>query len=146
MKPLDATVTHQLSYSPEEIFDAWLDPRLVAQFMFGPRLRDEKVLSIHNDPKVGGHFSYLVERGGRNINHVGEYLSVERPRHLEFTWSTDVDPTGSRVILDFVKTPSGTEVTLTHQIHPDWVDFVDKARQAWSKIIQVLAEVLAPRH
>ncbi len=146
MKLLDATVTHRLSSSPEEIFDAWLDPRLIAQFMFGPRLRDERVIQLENEPRVGGRFSYRVHRGGREINHVGEYLALERPHHLEFTWSTDVDPTGSRVIVDFVQIKSGTEVTLTHQIHPDWADFVDKVRQAWSKMINVLAEILAPKH
>ncbi len=146
MKPLQATVTHQLPCAPDEAFDAFLDPGKISQFMFGPRLRDETVIHIKNDPRVGGKFSFLVERGGHEIDHVGEYLEIEKPTHLEFTWGTRQDATSSRVIIDFVKNQSGTEVTLTHEIHPDWADFVDKAKQAWSKMINLLAEIQAPRH
>lgn len=146
MDSVNATVTHQLSVTPEQAFNAFLDPKIISKFMFGPRIRDEKIIHIKTDPRVGGKFSFLVRRGGHEIDHIGEYLEIEKPLHLAFTWSTDRDTAKSRVIVDFVKNKSGTEVTLTHEIQLEWAEFVDKAKQAWSKMISVLGEVLGPKH
>lgn len=146
MKPLQATVTHLLPCTPEQAFEAFLDPMMIGQFMFGPLLRDEEVIHIEVDARVGGHFSFLVLRGGIEVDHIGEYLEIEPPQHLEFTWGTRQDKSHSRVIVDFIEQKNGTEVTLTHEIAPEWAEFVDKAKQAWSKMIQVLADLQAPRH
>jgi uncharacterized protein YndB with AHSA1/START domain len=47
-------VEHRFSVSPERVFDAWLDPVWIGRFMFGAHLRDEQVVSLENDPRVGG--------------------------------------------------------------------------------------------
>lgn len=39
------------------------------------------------DASAGGRFSFLVLRGGEEIDHVGEYIALERPRRLAFTWA-----------------------------------------------------------
>ena len=39
---------------PQRVYDAILDPAMIARFMFGPLLREEEILHIHNEPKVGG--------------------------------------------------------------------------------------------
>ena len=48
---------------PQRVYDAILDPAMIARFMFGPLLREEEILHIRNDPKVGGRFSFKVRRG-----------------------------------------------------------------------------------
>lgn len=55
----------------EEIFAAFLDKELIGQWMFGPLLREEEVLRITLDGRVGGAFSFLVRRKDQEIDHVG---------------------------------------------------------------------------
>ncbi len=80
------SVTRHFDASPERVFDAWLDPELIGKWMFGPALREEEVLRIVADARVGGSFSFLVRRQGQEIDHVGKYREIDRPRRLVFTW------------------------------------------------------------
>src|SRR2546422_4474208 len=61
-------VTHRYNASPERVFDAWLDPKLIDGWMFGPSQRDEEVRRVTVDPRVGGSFSFLVRREGHEID------------------------------------------------------------------------------
>src|SRR5436190_8334429 len=79
-------VRQVIQASAENVFDAWLDPRLIGEWMFGPRLREEEILHIHVDPQVGGKFSFLVRRDNKELDHVGIYLEIDRPYRLSFTW------------------------------------------------------------
>ncbi len=65
-------VTRRFTASAERVFDAWLDTALLGMWMFGPPLRDEEVLRLTLEPRVGGSFSFLVRRQGQEIDHVGE--------------------------------------------------------------------------
>ena len=80
-------VTHDYTASAERVFDAWLDPKMLAKFAFGPQLRDEEIVHLKVDARVGGRFSFLVRRQGAEIDHVGQYFDLERPRRLSFSWS-----------------------------------------------------------
>ncbi|MDP3492268.1 MAG: SRPBCC domain-containing protein, partial [Hyphomonadaceae bacterium] len=66
-----AVAVQQFKVPPQRVYDTILDPAMIARFMFGPLLREEQILHIRNDPKVGGEFSYKVRRGTDEIDHVG---------------------------------------------------------------------------
>lgn len=127
--------------SAERVFDAWLDPQMIGKWMFGPALREEEVLRIAVDARQGGAFSFLVRRNGAEIDHVGEYLEMDRPRRLVFTWGIKSVATtdSSRVTIEIVPRGTGCELTLTHELHPDWVDYADRTQAGWTKMIGVLA-------
>lgn len=136
-------VTRRFRPSPERVFDAWLDSEMIGGWMFGPALRDEEVVRIYLDARVGGSFSFVVRRQGQEINHVGEYLEIERPRRLAFTWGVPQDsPDVSHVIIDIVPLGKGSELTLTHELHPDWADYASRTEDAWIKMLDSLAETL----
>lgn len=142
--PVTVTVKHRFAASPEQVFDAWLDPKLVAQWMFGPSVRDEKVLRISIDPRVGGLFSFLVLRQGQEIDHVGEYLAIERPRRLAFTWAVEKrTPDDTRVFLDFIPVGDGCEVVLRHE--KVWADFETRTAQGWTSMLDAVARMLPAR-
>lgn len=140
---VNVRVTRQFSVSPEKVFDAWLDPEMIGKWMFGPDLRDEEVLRISLDPRVGGSFSFVVRRQGQEIDHVGEYLKMDRPRRLVFTWGVADVEGSSRVMIDIVPLKNGSELTLTHELHSDWADFAGRTKDAWTKMLDVLAEKLS---
>jgi uncharacterized protein YndB with AHSA1/START domain len=138
---IKVTVVHCFKAAPERVFDAWLSPDLVGQWMFGAKLRDEEILRIAVDGRVGGSFSFLVRRQGEEIDHVGKYLEIDRPRRLVFTWGIG-EGDSSRVVIDIVPVGTGCELTLTHELHPDWADYAARTEAGWTKMLGVLDEVL----
>lgn len=135
-------VNRRFRASPDRVFDAWLDPSMIGRWMFGPAVRDEEVVGITLDPRVGGSFSFVVRRDGQQIDHVGNYLEIDRPRRLSFTWGTaDTLPDTSRVTIDIVSLGESCELTLTHEMHPDWLDFVSRTEAGWAKMLDTLAAI-----
>jgi uncharacterized protein YndB with AHSA1/START domain len=139
--PSQVRVTRHFDATPDRVFDAWLNPELIGAWMFGPAVREEEVVRITNDPRVGGSFSFVVRRQGEEINHVGEYLEIQRPWRLVFTWGID-EAGGSRVVIDIIVQDAGCELTLTHELPPDWSDYADRTKAAWSKMLEVLSNQL----
>lgn len=138
-----AQVSRSFAANAERVFDAWLDPKLIGQWMFGPALREEEVLHIRVDPHVGGAFSFLVRRNGQEMDHIGKYLTIERPRRLSFTWGVAPDTDdASRVTVVITPRTAGCELTLTHELTPVWADFVTKCQDAWSKMLGALSGLL----
>jgi uncharacterized protein YndB with AHSA1/START domain len=137
-------VTRRFGASPEQVFDAWLDPEMIGKWMFGPAHpeREEEIVRISLDARVGGSFSFVVRRQGQEIDHVGEYLEIDRPRRLVFTWGV-AEGDSSRVIIDIIPLEKGCELTLTHELHPNWADFASRAKASWIKMLDVLAETLS---
>lgn len=138
-----AQVTRSFAVNAERVFDSWLDPKLIGQWMFGPALREEEVLHIHVDPHVGGHFLFLVRRNGQELDHVGKYLAIERPHRLSFTWGVAPDTDDeSRVKVEITPREFGCELALTHQLTPAWADFATKCQDAWKKMLDALSALL----
>lgn len=136
-------VNRRFEASAESVFDAWLDPELVGKWMFGPAIRDEQVVRTSIDPRVGGAFAFVVRRQGKEINHLGEYLTIERPHRLVFTWTTaDSLPATSRVSVEIVSLENGCELTLIHEIQPEWLDYAVRIEESWAKMLDSLATVL----
>lgn len=139
-----AIAVQAFTVAPQRVYDAILDPAVIARFMFGPLLREEEVLHIRNEPRVGGAFSYKVRRGDIEIDHIGTYLELDPPGRIVFTWSIagqgDDDP--SIVTLDITPTADGCSLRLTHEMDEKWADFVDRSRAGWQKMLGVLTTLL----
>jgi uncharacterized protein YndB with AHSA1/START domain len=107
-------VVRKFDASPERVFDAWLDPEKVRVWMLAPGAGE--VLRVQLEARVGGKFSFLVRRQDGDVDHVGEYLELDRPRRLAFTWAVPkYSSEVTRVSLDFAPAGSGTELTLVHE-------------------------------
>ena len=139
-----AIAVQTFTVPPQRVYDAILDPAMIARFMFGPLLREEEILHIRNEPRVGGAFSYKVRRGDIEIDHIGTYLELEPPGRIVFSWSIagqgDDDP--SIVTLDITPTAVGCSLRLTHEMDEKWADFVDRSRAGWQKMLGVLTTLL----
>ncbi len=138
-----ARVSRQFSVAPEAIFDAWLNSKLIATWMFGPAVRNEEIVSILLDGKVGGAFSFVVLRDGRRVDHLGRYLEIERPSRLVFTWGVKQGGgDNSRVIIEITPRNGGCELTLTHEMLPQWASYVARVEESWAKMLSALAETV----
>jgi uncharacterized protein YndB with AHSA1/START domain len=136
-------VTQRFTAPPERVFDAWLDTGMLGRFMFGPSLRDEEIVRLSLDARVGGAFSFVVRRQGQEFDHIGRYLEIDRPRRLVFTWAVAPEPDdSSRVAIEIVPHGTGCELTLTHAMAPKWADFAERVQSGWSKMLAALAATL----
>ena len=107
--------------------------------------KDDEILRIEIDARVGGAFSFLVRRQGQEIDHFGEYLEIDRPRRLAFTFdavdgpraAVDKGKRSSIVRIDLVRVGSGTELTLTHERVP--AEYASRTESGWSTILDAIA-------
>jgi uncharacterized protein YndB with AHSA1/START domain len=124
----------------ERVFDAWLDPTRLAAFM---RPTAESRATADVDPRVGGRFRIVMSHRGSaaSVEHTGEYLLIERPARLVFTWqSINTDDRPTEVTIEFQEHALGTEVVLTHRRLP--LRTSDSHRKGWSAILARLEEEL----
>jgi uncharacterized protein YndB with AHSA1/START domain len=133
------TVTHDYAASPEQVFDAWLDPATVGEWLFATP--QGRITQAEIDPRVGGGFT-IVRADDMPATHRGEYLELERPRRLVFDFWVEPYSEGqkTRVALDIAQQDAGARLTLTHEgVGDEWEE---KTRQGWGMILDRLAEVL----
>ena len=142
--PVIATVTGLFSVPRERVFEAFLDKKMIGRFMFGPEIREEEIISLQNEPRVGGSFTYVVRRQDKTFTHTGDYIEIDRPHRLVFTWSVKEDPANiqSRIDIEILPVIDGCELTLQHEMPHGQEDFVEKSKVAWGKMIDKLTEIL----
>lgn len=137
-------VTRRFSASAQRVFDAWLDPKLIGTWMFRPGVRNEEVLRIAVDARVGGVLSFLVRRQGVEIDHRGTYREIDRPRRLVFTWGVAGESEDESVVsIDIAPLSTGCELTLTHAMHPKWADYAGRTEAGWTTMLAALAATVS---
>jgi uncharacterized protein YndB with AHSA1/START domain len=108
----------EIAAPPEEVFRALTDPRELEEWWGsgdGYRTREWEV-----DARPGGEWRVRTTDGeGNEATVEGEYLVVDPPRRLEYTWRTSRDgfaPTRVRYDLAPAEVDGvdGTRVTVTH--------------------------------
>lgn len=132
-------VTRAFAHPPEAVFDAWLDPALAGRFLFATP--NGVMTQVEIDPKVGGRFNIVERRNGKDAPHVGQYLEIDRPRRLVFTFGDEVAFTATTVTIEITPTPRGCELTLTHMgVEETWRD---QTTWGWTGILEGLDRTLA---
>jgi uncharacterized protein YndB with AHSA1/START domain len=122
----------------ERVFAAWLDAGSLAQWMRPSQMTGAEV---EVDPRVGGKFRIVMIQRQERHEHTGEYLAIEPPSLLSFTWiSKATDHTPTVVTIEFHKRGTGTELVLTHRrLAPK---AVEAHREGWTDIMRLLDEAL----
>lgn len=131
------TLTKVVPAARQVVFDAWLNPEALAQFMTpGPGMTVPKVQS---DPTVGGKYLIVMRAGDQDLPHHGQYRIIDRPARLSFTWISPSASEGSVVTLDFKElSATSTELTLTH-VGIATQEHRDNHRGGWGRILDTLA-------
>jgi uncharacterized protein YndB with AHSA1/START domain len=132
-------ITRRFDFSIERVFDAWLDPAKASKFLF--KTPTGEMVRVEIDARVGGTFN-ITRRDGEDIEHIGTYLEIDRPRRLVFTFGVPkFSALMARISVDLKPLPTGCELTLTHEECP--AEWGDRSRDGWGKIIDGLAAHLA---
>ena len=136
----DFTVTHSFRHPAGRVFDAWLDPAVAKTFLFATPTGE--MIHAETDPRVGGRFLFTDRRPEMgDVEHTGEYLEIDRPRRLVFTFGVPkFDPGFTRVEVDITPTAGGCDLRLTQRDTPD--EWVEQSKQGWSMILASLEAAL----
>ena len=132
-------VRRQIAVPREQVFDAWLDSESLAQWM---RPGDCTSATVTVDPRVGGGFRIVMDGPSHGaVEHHGEYLAIEPPSLLSFTWiSRPTEHKATVVTIEFHERGTGTELVLTHRGLP--AKAVEGHRKGWTDVVRVLDAIL----
>ncbi len=129
---------------PEEVFDEWLDPASLREWMCP---RPTRCVTVDVEPKVGGAFRFDVDDEGVNVLITGRFTTIDRPRRLEFTWSNSywADPTAASVVAVTFEPlqDDQTLMSIEHTLLP--AGEYDSFHAGWVRTADQFADVLAGR-
>jgi len=132
-------LTRRFNASAERVFDAWITPATASQWLF--TTPTSKIVRAEVDARVGGSFVFADRRENEDVEHVGNYLEIDRPRRLVFTFGVPkYSPVMTTVTLDIRPLADGCELTLTHvDVLPEWAD---RTAEGWGKLLTALGATL----
>jgi uncharacterized protein YndB with AHSA1/START domain len=110
-------LSRRIAASPDEVFEAWTRADAVSQWLIpaGPGSTRAQM-----DARVGGRFKIDMTAENEFIPHHGEFLRLDRPRLLEFTWISKYTEDKRSVVTVELKAAGKdqTDLTLTHRLLP----------------------------
>ena len=83
--------------TPDVVFDEWLDRESLQDWMCP---RPVRVVDVTVEPHVGGVVRIDVDDEGTRVLISGQFLTIDRPNLLRFTWTNSnwPDPTVESVV------------------------------------------------
>ncbi len=138
-----ACVSQTFNVPADKIFNAWTDPDLVWQWGAGAvgEAANGKMSRVEIDARAGGSFIFADIRDGEEAVHHGEYLEIDRPHRLVFTWMPEPGE-HSVVKMDFQPTETGCTVSLIHEMDQQWAEYVERTEHGWSTMLRHIAMTL----
>ncbi len=118
MNSTSVRLTRLLPADIERVFAAWSEPELISRWFV---VEPSWTAKATNDFRVGGKYRLEMRRSDGTVFLCwGEYLEIDPPRRLVFTWSSAAPAIqNSRVTIGLVSVGSSTELTLVHEQLPD---------------------------
>ena len=134
-------VRRTIAASPEILFDAWLDPISLSQWMRPGSINSTQA---RVDPRVGGEYEVIMRTDTTPIRHRGVYKAIDRPRKLVFTWeSPPTEHCETLVTVDFIPKGKATEIVVTHELLPESAR--PSHANGWTSAIEKLAHFVEAR-
>lgn len=141
--PTTVHVTRRLVASPRRAFDAFVDPAVVEAW-FGPGLG--QIVGIELAPRIGGTFSIVQRRGGKDVAVRGTYLQLERPHRLVLSWAVPAESLDESIVtIQIEPAGAGSAITLTHELAPSWLRIASDVEASWIQMLDAIAEAIGPR-
>jgi uncharacterized protein YndB with AHSA1/START domain len=130
-------IRRRLAAPVAEVFLWWTDADRLRQWMSPVGTVEAEV-----DLRVGGAFRIVMKAEGTVIEHFGEYLEVDPPRRLVFTWASPyTGPKPSMVTVELE--PDGPTATRIRIIHADLPEPVATShRDGWGAMLDRLSGYL----
>jgi uncharacterized protein YndB with AHSA1/START domain len=142
-EPIQIRISRRFTASAERVFDAWLDQKNAGRWWFATPTG--KMQKVEIDGCVGGKFMIVERRGDENAEHSGTFIELDRPRRIVLDFATDREHAPTRVTIEIVaQKDGGCELTLSHDLSPEWADYKDRTSQGWTMILDNLDNTVSP--
>jgi glutathione S-transferase len=127
------TVERVLDAPPADVYDAWVEPAVLAGFIApAPGTAEVEI-----DPRVGGRMRIVMTFPDRVTEIEGEYLVLDRPHRIAFSWRPL--RAGFESVVTVALEPHGaasTRMTITHTRLPEpWTGSYERG---WGSIAGAL--------
>jgi uncharacterized protein YndB with AHSA1/START domain len=98
----------------EDVFDAWTSPEVMQRWLHPAP--DWETPETEVDLRLGGKVRVVMRRpDGTDIEALGEFTLIERPRRLVMTWAFSDEPSNEQLIeLSFSESADSTTVLLVN--------------------------------
>ena len=136
----DLVITRIISAPCALVFQAWTDPRLMAQW-WSPQ--GVECRSVTADVRVGG--TYRIHMSSERGDHIaiGTYLQLVLNQRLQVTWQWEHYPMPDSIVtVDFEDLGKTTRLTLTHSGLPV-ADDVPDHQWGWTSALEKFAGWIA---
>jgi uncharacterized protein YndB with AHSA1/START domain len=138
----NARVTRQFSESPQRVFEAWLDAKTAGKWLFATAMGE--IICVEIDARAGGWFYIVERRNSEDVEYMGEYVEMDRPRRLAFTlFDEKYSLEFERMTVEFIPHGTGCELSLTHETRPE---LAQRVSHDWIRILDALAAMLGERY
>lgn len=139
--------------APDRVFDAWLNPEMMRKWFF--TLEGTNKVT-QNKPQVGGAWEIIDHRGGQDYRAIGEYLEIDAPKKIKFTFKMpEMSDLEDLITVEFKDLELGCEMTFTQLIHvaqeENWkesdiekalVEMHDSTEVGWNYMFMGLKELV----
>jgi len=149
---IEAKVTHRFRASPERVFDVFLDPVLARRWQAAWLRRNGEsgnMTEVALDPRVGGKLMLMDGRHGAGARHWGEFLSLDRPSKISFSWMADEaeadDPSVVSMIIEPEPDGPGSVVTLYNTLDAQWEGWLAETERGWISMLGGIEDVIERR-
>ena len=128
-RTVEIKVERTIAAPPNEVFDAWLDPKVPGGLWHG---HDKLIFN----PKLDGLW-YLLSLAHRpeGTPHYGRFTEINRPRRIEHSWmSRNTLGEETMVTVTFRRKGENTLMTLVHSGLPEG-DMARAHEKGWNSIL-----------
>jgi uncharacterized protein YndB with AHSA1/START domain len=147
------TMKRSFDVSADRVFDAWLNPEMMRKWLFTMESTNKVA---KNEPHVGGTWEIVDHREGKDYRAIGEYLEIDPPRKLVFTFKMpQFSDTEDRITVELKPLEKGCEMTFTQVIvvphEEDWTEediakasreYHDSSEHGWNLMFSGLKQLV----
>ena len=129
----------EIEAAPDRVFRSLTDPVDLAAWWGSDDLYRTSDWKI--DLRPGGKWSALARGAdGTDMTVDGEYIEVDPPRRLVYTWRPSWDDYAVTMVrYDLIATPTGTRLTVTHTGFGDRAVAAVGTGEGWKRVLEWLA-------
>ncbi|WP_203333938.1 SRPBCC family protein [Planococcus beigongshangi] len=147
------TMARRLQASPADVYKAWTKPELMKKWLF---TAEETNRMARNDFKIGGRWEIVDFREGKEYRATGEYLEIDPPHRLIFSFEMpQFNDLQDRIIVWVSPVQDACEMTFKQEIvvpHEDgWTDedlqnamneFSGASEEGWDRMFENLKQLV----
>ncbi|HEY9842793.1 MAG TPA: SRPBCC domain-containing protein [Candidatus Obscuribacterales bacterium] len=132
-------MTRRFEAAPEVLFDAWVRARNARYWLFATGADERYEAGF--DARIGGRYHITVRRKGFDFKAVGEYLEVEWPHRLVFTYGMpQFAPDFDHISVELATDGEGCLMSFTQAGMPP--DYRSATEEGWKRMFDLLEQAL----